>query len=83
MAELLGRYSDTKRLRFDDFLQNVVFNIYPYYLPSSKKALMTEFIRQLLRNWTYSVELVRPVQNNLVDQAIGGLLKAPSIVCYV
>ena len=83
LADLLGKYVDTKRLKFDDFLQNLVFNIYPYYFPSSKKAPMTVFINELFEKWAYNVELVRPIQYTLVDQAIGGLLKAPSIVCYV
>ena len=83
LVQLLGKYEDTKRIKFEDFLQNIVFNIYPYYLPSSKKAPMMNFVNELFHLWAYNIELVRPIQYTLVDQAIGGLLKAPSIVCYV
>ena len=83
LTEMLGVYTDTRRLRFEDFLQNVVFNIYPYYLPNSKNAPMRTYVRELFDKWAYNVELARPTQYTLVDQAIGGLLKAPSVVCYV
>ena len=41
------------------------------------------FVRELFNQWAYSIELVRPTQYTLIDQAIGGLMKAPSIVCYI
>lgn len=70
-------------MKFDDFFQNIVFNIYPYYLPKSKKAPMMTFINQLFEKWPYSTDLVRPTHCTLIDQAIGGLMKAPEIVCFI
>lgn len=45
LAELLGNFVDKKKVKFDDLLQNIVFNIYPYYLPRSEKAPMLTFVK--------------------------------------
>ncbi len=41
------------------------------------------FVTELFEKWPYSTDLVRPTHYSLVDQAIGGLMKAPEIVCYI
>lgn len=84
VAEIISQYQDTKKIKFEDFLQNIVFNIYPCYLPQSKiKSPLMEFMQKILDQWPYSVDLMRPTQYSLIDQAITGLMKMPVIVCYV
>lgn len=77
LAELLGNFIDYKRIKFEDFFQNIVFNIYPYYLPKSKKAPIVSFVNELFQKWPYNTDLVRPTHYTLIDQAISGLMKAP------
>lgn len=84
IAQLISLYPDNKRIKFEDFLQNIVFNVYPCYLPSSKKGSpLMLFMRAVLRLWPYNPDLMRPTQYTLLDQAISGFMKAPEIVCYV
>jgi hypothetical protein len=40
-------------------------------------------MQAILDHWPYNVDLIRPTQYSLLDQAISGLMKAPAIVCYV
>lgn len=38
IAKLISLYPDAKKIKFEDFFQNIIFNIFPCYLPSSKKG---------------------------------------------
>ena len=33
IAALISSFQDFKKIKFDDFFQNIVFNIFPCYLP--------------------------------------------------
>jgi hypothetical protein len=84
IAKLISLFPDAKKIKFEDFFQNIVFNVYPCYLPSSKQGSpLMEFMRAVLSHWPYNHELMRPTQYSLLDQAISGFMKAPEIVCYV
>lgn len=84
IAQIISLFPDAKKIRFEDFFQNIVFNIYPCYLPSSRKGSpLMLFMRAVLEHWPYNHELMRPSQYSLLDQAISGFMKAPEIVCYV
>ena len=84
IAKLISLFPDAKKIKFQDFLQNIIFNIYPCYLPSSQKGSpLMVFMKSVLSHWPYNHELMRPTQYTLLDQAISGFMKAPEIVCYV
>lgn len=84
IAKIISLYPDAKKIKFEDFFQNIIFNIYPCYLPSSKKGSpLMLFMKAVLEHWPYNHELMRPSQYSLLDQAISGFMKAPEIVCYV
>ena len=83
LAHLIANYPDSKKYKFEDFFQNVVFNLYQCFLPTNSNSPLMEFIRNLFAKWQYNPQIVRPTHYNLIDQAFTGIMRAPVIVCYL
>lgn len=86
LAKILHEQSAHK-LEQTDFPQNLLFCLYPCYVPSiisdglPNRSLL--FIEAVINHWNYSIKAGRPETYTVLDQIINGFNKTPEMVCYV
>jgi hypothetical protein len=75
-AEIIGK----------NFLQNLLYHVYPYYLPpiiDGQPNSCLLFLQEVIDLWNYSIKMARPAKFTAIDEVINCFTKAPEIVCYV
>jgi|688.fasta_scaffold51476_1 hypothetical protein len=78
---------DNKKFDNQDFVQSILYHLYPNHLPASIKGLQINnylaFVEEIINQWSYDIRLGRPSSYTVIDQIINGFNKTPEIVCYV